>query len=306
MSEPQIIDGKEIAARVYEGVRTDLAALAADHVGLKPGLAVVLVGEHPASVAYVRAKDRKCQELGLHSVKIELPGDTTQQALADEIRRLNDDPAIHGILVQSPPPEHIDEQAIIELIAPEKDVDGFGYGSLGRLVVGESSPSSVDGTGFAPCTPLGIQRMLMESGIDPAGQHVVIAGRSRLVGKPLALLLQAKAAGANATVTIAHSRSRNLSELTRQADILVAAIGRAHFFGPDDVREGAVVIDVGINKVNDATGERGYRLTGDVDFEGTKPKCQAITPVPGGVGPMTIAMLMQNTVLAARRRAAAD
>lgn len=289
MADPYLIKGREVADKVYQDVANQLESLKAH--GHVPGLAVVLVGNNPASRSYVRAKDRMCRKLGLHSLKIEMPEETTQGELLAKIDELNADPAIHGILVQSPPPPHINEGAIVERIAPEKDVDGFHTTNLGKLVLG-------DPTGFAPCTPLGCRRMLMESGNDPAGKHVVILGRSKLVGKPLALLLQQKAPGGNATVTIAHSRSENLEELTRSADILVAAIGVREFIKADHVKEGAVVLDVGINQVDDPSREKGYRLVGDVAFDEVAPKCRAITPVPGGVGPMTIAMLMSNTVQA--------
>lgn len=291
MAEPKIITGKEVADKVYEQIGRELAELAAK--GLKPGLAVVLVGENPASQSYVRAKDRMSLKLGLHSEKIELPTETTQEELLQVIARLNSDPAIHGILVQSPPPKHIDEAAVVAALNPAKDVDGFHAVNLGKLVQG-------DPTGFVPCTPLGCQRMLVESGIDPEGAHVVIVGRSLLVGKPLALLLQHKGRGANATVTIAHSRSRDLAAITRSADILVAAIGQREFIKPEHVKPGAVVIDVGINEIADPEHPKGRRLVGDVDYEAVAPLTSAITPVPGGVGPMTIAMLMANTVKACR------
>ena len=234
-----------------------------------------------------------CRELGLHSVKLELPASTTQDELLERVKELNRDPAIHGILVQSPPPPHIDEPAIVRALDPAKDVDGFHPVNVAKLVLG-------DETGFVPCTPLGCQRLLIENGIEIAGAHVVVLGRSMIVGKPLALLLMQKAPGGNATVTVVHSRSRNLAEITRSADILIAAIGQAQFVRREHVRDGAVVIDVGINRVDDPTNERGYRLVGDVAFDEVAPKAAAITPVPGGVGPMTIAMLMSNTVKACR------
>ncbi len=293
MSDYQLISGKVVAETVYSGLREEIEAMKSR--GMLPGLAVVLVGDHPSSRSYVRAKDRMCQKLGLHSLKIELPAETTQEELLAKIDELNADEDIHGILVQSPPPAHIDEGAIVERIDPAKDVDGFHTTNLGKLVLG-------DPTGFVPCTPLGVQRMLLEAGFDPAGQHVVIIGRSKLVGKPLALLLQQKAPGGNATVTIAHSRSKNLEEITRGADILVAAIGVAHFIKAEHVRDGAVVIDVGVNQVDDPEAKKGYRLVGDVDFDAVAPKTRAITPVPGGVGPMTIAMLMRNTVAACQMK----
>lgn len=285
------IEGAPIAEKVYAECRRELEELkTAGHV---PGLAVVLVGDDPASQAYVGAKDRKCRELGLHSRKIEKPADLPREELLALIDELNADPAIHGILVQMPLPSHLDEQEVIRRIDPAKDVDGLHPVNLGKLAMD-------DPTGFAPCTPSGCQRMLAESGIPTEGKRVVIVGRSLLVGKTLALLLLGKGEGANATVTVAHSRTRDLEELTREADIVVAAIGIPRFIGPDHLKEGAVVIDVGINRVNDPEAEKGYRLVGDVDYEAVAEKCEAITPVPGGVGRMTIAMLMANTIRACR------
>ncbi len=287
----KLIDGRAVAEKVYAQLRSEIAEL--KKRGVTPGLAVVLVGDDPASRAYVRSKDKMCRELGLHSVKLELPAATTQNELLARVDELNRDPAIHGILVQSPPPPQIDESAIVRALDPAKDVDGFHPENVAKLALG-------DETGFVPCTPLGCQRLLLESGIEIAGAHVVVLGRSMIVGKPLALLLMQKNAGGNATVTVAHSRSRNLAEITRSADILIAAIGQAQFVRREHVREGAVVIDVGINRVDDATSQRGYRLVGDVAFDEVAPRTAAITPVPGGVGPMTIAMLMSNTVKACR------
>jgi methylenetetrahydrofolate dehydrogenase (NADP+)/methenyltetrahydrofolate cyclohydrolase len=255
----------------------------------------VLVGDDPASRAYVRSKDKKCQALGLHSEKIELPVDTSQKDLLAVIARLNADESIHGILVQSPPPPQIDEAAVVLAIDPAKDVDGFHPENVAKLVLEDPS-------GFVPCTPLGCQRLLLAAGIETSGANVVVLGRSMIVGKPLALLLMKKGAGSDATVTVAHSRTKNLAEVTRGADILIAAIGRPNFVTADHVKEGAVVIDVGINRVEDASRKSGYRLVGDVDFENVAPKCRAITPVPGGVGPMTIALLIANTVKACRQQ----
>jgi methylenetetrahydrofolate dehydrogenase (NADP+)/methenyltetrahydrofolate cyclohydrolase len=288
----RLIEGRTIAEKVYAELRGEIAELRRN--GRTPGLAVVLVGDNPASRAYVRSKDKMCRDLGLHSVKLELPADTTQDALLERVGELNRDPAIHGILVQSPPPKHIDEAAIIRAIDPAKDVDGFHPMNVAKLALGDDS-------GFVPCTPLGCQRLLIESGIEIAGEHVVILGRSMIVGKPLALLLMRKGKGGDATVTVVHSRSRRLAEITRSADILIAAIGQPEFVRAEHVREGAVVIDVGINRVDDPTMERGYRLVGDVAFAEVSDKVSAITPVPGGVGPMTIAMLMANTVRACRQ-----
>ncbi len=290
----KLIEGAPIAEIVYRECLEDFARLR--EAGHLPGLAVVLVGEDPASKAYVGAKDKKCRELGMHSVKIEKPADISQAELFEVIDRLNADPAIHGILVQMPLPVHLDTDAVILRIDPAKDVDGLHPVNLGKLAM-------EDPTGFAPCTPAGCQRMLVESGIETAGKHVVIVGRSLLVGKSLALLMMGKGPGGNATVTVAHSRTRDLAALTRSADIVVAAIGRPRFLGAEHIREGAVVIDVGINRIEDATAKSGSRLVGDVDFEAVAERCEAITPVPGGVGKMTIAMLMANTVRACRLRA---
>jgi methylenetetrahydrofolate dehydrogenase (NADP+)/methenyltetrahydrofolate cyclohydrolase len=288
----KLIDGRAIAQKVYVDLRGEIAQLKAR--GITPGLAVVLVGDNPASRAYVRSKDKMCRDLGLHSLKLELPGSTSQSELLARVEELNRNPAIHGILVQSPPPKQIDEAAIVRALDPRKDVDGFHPENIAKLAMGDSS-------GFVPCTPLGVQRLLVESGVDISGAHVVILGRSMIVGKPLALLLMQKSKDADATVTIVHSRSRNLVEITRSADILIAAIGRANFVKGEHVRDGAVVVDVGINRVEDAKNQRGYRLIGDVDFAGVSEKAAAITPVPGGVGPMTIAMLMANTLKACRQ-----
>ena len=285
-----IIDGRAIAEKVYVDLRREITELKSR--GVTPGLAVVLVGDNPASRAYVRSKDKMCRELDLHSVKLELPASTTQAELLARVEKLNRDPAIHGILVQSPPPKHIDEAAIVRALDPRKDVDGFHPLNVAKLASG-------DPTGFVPCTPLGCHRLLLESKIDIAGAHVVILGRSMIVGKPLALLLMQK--GIDATVTVVHSRTRDLPEITRSAKIVVAAIGRAEFLKADHVRDGAVIIDVGINRVDDPATERGYRLVGDVAFAEVAKKAAAITPVPGGVGPMTIAMLMSNTIKAARQ-----
>ena len=288
----RLIDGKAIAQKIHAQSKAAVEAL--KQSGVTPGLAVVLVGDDPASRAYVRSKDKMCHELGVHSVKFELSANTSQSDLIALVEKLNADPTIHGILVQSPPPSHIDEAAVIEAIDPRKDVDGFHPVNVAKLTLG-------DPTGFVPCTPLGCQRLLIESGIQIAGAHVVVLGRSMIVGKPVALLLMQKGISGDATVTIAHSRTRNLAEITRSADILIAAIGRPHCVKAEHVREGAVVIDVGINRVEDPTNAKGYKLVGDVDFEAVAPKCSAITPVPGGVGPMTIALLMSNTIDACRR-----
>ena len=289
---PNLIDGRAIAEKVYVGLRREISELKSK--GVTPGLAVVLVGDDPASRAYVRSKDKMCRELGLHSLKLELSASITQAELLKRVEQLNADASIHGILVQSPPPQHIDEGAIVRALDPRKDVDGFHPENVAMLVLDDPS-------GFVPCTPLGVQRLLIESKININGAHVVVLGRSMIVGKPLALLLMQKNTNANATVTVVHSRSRNLADITRSADVIVAAIGRAEFVKADHVREGAVVIDVGINRVDDPATVRGYRLVGDVAFGEVSKKATAITPVPGGVGPITIAMLMTNTVKAARQ-----
>lgn len=286
---PVIIDGKATAARCNEETARDIAALRTQ--GITPGLAVVLLGEHPASQAYVRSKDKTCRELGTHSRKLELPASTTQEDLLRLIAELNADPSIHGILVQSPCPPHIDESSVVRAIDPRKDVDGFHPLNVAALAM--EDPSAL-----VPCTPLGCLELLRAHGIATAGARAVVVGRSLIVGKPMALLLVAK--GTDATVTIAHSRTSDLAAVTREADIVIAAIGRPNFLRAEHIREGAVVIDVGINRIDDPADPRGYRLVGDVDFEAVAAKCRAITPVPGGVGPMTIAMLMRNTVRACR------
>ena len=286
---PTFIDGKTIAARSQASTADEIARLRAR--GITPGLAVVLLGDHPASRAYVRSKDETCRELGMYSRKLELPASTTQEELLHLIAGLNADPAIHGILVQSPPPRHIDEAAVVRAIDPRKDVDGFHPLNVAALAM--EDPSAL-----VPCTPLGCLELLRAYDIPTRGVRAVVVGRSLIVGKPMAMLLLAK--GADATVTVAHSRTADLAAVCREADILVAALGRPKFLGAEHVRDGAVVIDVGINRVEDPADPRGYRLVGDVDFDAVAPKCRAITPVPGGVGPMTIAMLMGNTVRACR------
>jgi len=287
-----LIDGKAISHRINAATRETVTGLKQN--GVVPGLAVVLVGDNPASMAYVRNKDRTSQEFRFHYEKIELPKDTPQDELLRIVHQLNRDPSIHGILVQSPLPPQIDERSIVLALDPAKDVDGFHPVNVGKLAMG-------DPTALVPCTPLGCQRLLLESGIETEGAHVVVLGRSMLVGRPLAFLLMQKGKGGDATVTIAHSKTRNLPSVTRSADILIAAIGRPHFVRGEQVREGAVVIDVGINRVDDHTTSKGYKLVGDVAFDEVAPKARAITPVPGGVGPMTIAMLMANTVKACRQ-----
>lgn len=285
-----LINGKEVSQRIRAGLKAEVEELTAQ--GRTPGLAVVLVGEDPASQVYVGSKVKACAELGIYSQKWALPAETTQDELLELIRRLNEDDRIHGILVQSPPPKHIDEEAVVLAIDPRKDVDGFHPVNVAKLVLEEDE-------GFVPCTPLGCMELLKAYGIETAGKHAVVIGRSMIVGKPMANLLVSKKA--NATVTIAHSRTANLAEICRTADIIVAAVGRPKMVTADFIKPGAVVLDVGINRVPDATSPKGYRIVGDVDFEQVRDLCSAITPVPGGVGPMTIAMLMANTVKACRQ-----
>ena len=281
----QILDGKAVSAKVKDEVAKDAAALKT--AGIEPALAVILVGEDKASQTYVASKEKACVATGIRSVMHRLPAATTQAELLALINVLNLDDSVDGILVQLPLPAHIDESAILEAIRPEKDVDGFHAINVGRLVSGLR--------GFAPCTPFGIMRILKEYGIDATGLNAVVIGRSNIVGKPMANLLL----NANATVTVTHSKTRNLKEICAGADILVAAIGRADFVTADMVKEGAVVIDVGINRMDDG------KLKGDIKFDEVAPKCSFITPVPGGVGPMTIAMLLSNTIISAKNRARA-
>ena len=287
----ETIDGTAIAADVRAEVADGAAAFLDAH-GRRPALRVVLVGDHPASASYVRAKARAAGEAGIDAETIRRPADLTQADLLGLIADLNADAAVDGILVQLPLPDHVDEAAVIRAIAPEKDVDGFHPENVGRLVLGEDT--------LEPCTPAGIVEMLRRTNVETAGAHAVVLGRSNIVGKPMASLLLRR--GLDCTVTVCHSRTRDLAAITQSADILIAAIGRAEFVTADLVKPGATVIDVGINRVEDDTRERGYRLVGDVDFEAVREVAGAITPVPGGVGPMTIAMLLANTLRAARRR----
>ncbi len=289
----QIIDGKSIAAGVREEVREEVAALKLRD--RPPGLAVILVGDDPASRVYVRSKGKACEEAGIHSITETLPASISESQLLERIAQLNRDETFHGILVQLPLPKHIDTQKIIESITPEKDVDCFHPFNVGRLAMGRPV--------FEPATPAGIMELLKRQGISPAGKHAVIVGRSNIVGKPLANLLMQKHPHANAVVTVAHSAAGDLSRFTRQADILVAAIGQPELIRGDMVKEGAVVIDVGVNRV-EAPNPKGYRLVGDVAFEEAAEKAGYITPVPGGVGPMTIAMLLKNTLKAYRLQTA--
>jgi len=287
----KILDGAVLAKEVRGEVATGVQEMGQKYE-VTPGLAAVLVGDDPASAIYVRNKGKACDEAGMLSEIFHLPPDTSQAGLLELIQKLNDDSRFHGILVQLPLPRHIDEETVIGSVAPEKDVDGIHPFNLGKLLQG--SPV------FVPGTPAGIQQILLRNGYDPVGQHVVVCGRSNIVGKPLATLLMQRREGSNATVTVCHTRTRNLPEITRQADILVAAMGQARAITADMVREGVVVIDVGMNQIEDSTRKRGYRLVGDVAFEEVSEKAEAITPVPGGVGPMTIAMLLVNTLKAAR------
>lgn len=287
-----LIDGKVVAEQINSETAAEVVRLQRQHE-LTPGLAVILVGDNPASAAYVAAKDKMCARLGLHSERVRLPAQTSEGDLLALVRALNGNPKIHGILVQSPLPVPLSEERVFATVDPTKDVDGFHPLNVGKLALG-------DPTGFAPCTPAGVHELLVRSGVTIEGAHVVVLGRSRIVGRPVSLILSQKARHANATVTVCHSRSRNLAGICRSADILIAAIGVARFVTADMVRDGAVVIDVGINRVEDPAAAKGYRLVGDVDFAMVQAKAALLTPVPGGVGPMTIAMLMQNTVRAAK------
>ena len=285
----QLIDGKEVAANILDKLKVRIDKLQEN--GITPGLAAVLIGDDPASATYVKAKEKACKKLGLYSEVIKEPATLTQEELVQMVHNLNMNDKIHGILVQSPLPKHIDELSVTLNIKPDKDVDGFHPFNVGMMLIGRP--------GLLPCTPHGIIKLLAYYNIDPSGKEVVVVGRSNIVGKPVAVMLAQKAEMANATVTIAHSRTKNLSEVTQRADILIAAIGSPQVIHGDMIKEGAVVIDVGVNRVEDASAKKGYRLVGDVAFEECVEKASYITPVPGGVGPMTIAMLMSNTVTAA-------
>jgi methylenetetrahydrofolate dehydrogenase (NADP+)/methenyltetrahydrofolate cyclohydrolase len=288
----KIIDGKAIAEEMRADLMREIADLKAK--GVTPGLTVVLVGEDPASQVYVRMKGKACEEAGIKSETITLPADTSEAELLSIVERLNNDETVHGILVQLPLPKQINEQQVLRAIRVEKDVDGFHPENVGKVTLGDPS-------GFRPCTPYGVQQMLLRTGVKVQGAHVVIVGRSNLVGRPMASLLLHKGEGGNATVTVCHSRTKNLPDVARQADILIAAIGVPQFVKGDWIKPGAVVIDVGTSRVDDASAKKGYRLVGDVEFEAAKEVASAITPVPGGVGPMTITMLLYNTVQAARQ-----
>lgn len=289
----KLILGKEISESIYGELGERIADLKAR--GVTPGLAVVLVGDDPASQVYVRMKGKKCEELGMHSLTITMPAETSQEKLLAKVAELNADESIHGFLIQLPLPDHIDEDAVIGAIDPDKDVDCFHPSNVGKILTGDP--------GFLPATPAGVQQMLIRSGTETSGKHVVVVGRSNIVGKPMAAMMVQKGKGADSTVTVVHSRTTDLPSITRQADILIVAMGKPLFIKEDMVKEGAVVIDVGTNRIDDPDSPKGSRLVGDVDFDKVREKASAITPVPGGVGPMTICMLMANTVAAAEKAA---
>lgn len=286
-----VIDGKEIAAAIRGELAAEIQRLKTK--GVVPGLGVILVGDDPASRSYVTAKEKACHEIGIFSDDNRLPATTSQKDLMALIQKMNADQRINGILVQLPLPKHLNESDVLLAINPDKDVDGFHPMNVGRMVVGEKA--------FLPCTPHGVVQMLARSGVQIEGAHVVIVGRSNIVGKPLANMLMAKGKSANATVTVCHTKTKDIAYFTRQADIVIAAAGRPNTVTADMIREGAVVIDVGVNRVEDATRKQGFRLVGDVDFDACMKKARMITPVPGGVGPMTITMLLYNTVESAKR-----
>jgi methylenetetrahydrofolate dehydrogenase (NADP+)/methenyltetrahydrofolate cyclohydrolase len=290
----EIIDGKKIAEEIKREVKEETQRLK-EKKGITPGLAVILVGENPASQSYVRSKGKACEEMGFYSVTELMPADISEQALLAKIDEFNRNPKIHGILVQLPLPKHLNEQKVLEAIDPRKDADGLHPLSIGKLVIGLDT--------FKPCTPAGIQEMLIRSGNDPAGKHVVIVGRSNSVGKPTANILLQKERGANAIVTVAHTGAGDLTRFTKLADILIAAIGKPQIIQGEMLKDGVVVVDVGINRVEDLTKPKGYRIVGDVHFESASKVAKAITPVPGGVGLMTVAMLMKNTLKAAKQHA---
>ena len=292
----RIIDGKAIAAKVRDSVRERVEGLRED--GIEPCLAVLLVGDDPASRVYVGMKQKAADEVGIRSIDRRLSATAAEEEIVAIVDEWNADPAVHGILVQLPLPDQVDERAVMERIRPEKDVDGFHPVNVGRMTSG-------DAEAFRPCTPAGVQVLLEHIGWDPSGRHAVVVGRSNIVGRPMATILSQKEPYANATVTMAHSRTADLGAVTRLADLLVVAVGRPESVTADMVADGAVVIDVGVNRVDDASTDKGYRLVGDVDYEGVREKASWITPVPGGVGPMTIAMLLSNTASAAGRLAAA-
>jgi methylenetetrahydrofolate dehydrogenase (NADP+)/methenyltetrahydrofolate cyclohydrolase len=289
----QIIDGKQVAADMRAELQKEVAKL--KEQGIVPGLGVILVGEDPASQSYVRAKERACEELGIYSDDNRLSVETSQEELLQKVKKMNADPKINGILVQLPLPKGLNESEVLLAIDPDKDVDGFHPMNVGKMMVGEKA--------FLPCTPHGVIQLLLRSGVTIEGANTVIVGRSNIVGKPLTNMLIQKNAKGNATVTVCHTRTKDLAHHTKQADIVIAAAGRPNTITADMVKDGVVVIDVGVNRVEDATKKKGYRLVGDVDFEAVKEKASLITPVPGGVGPMTITMLLYNTVESAKRAA---
>ncbi len=291
--QAKIISGNKIAEEMRAEIKKDVEDL--KKKAITPGLAAVLVGENPASKVYVSMKTKACEEMGIYSITEKLPENTKEEELLNVIHRLNKDDKIHGILVQLPLPKHINEQNILYAVSPEKDVDGFHPVNVGKLMIGDPD--------FIPCTPHGVQQMLIRSGYDPAGKHVVIVGRSNIVGKPLANIMLQKKKGANATVTICHTGTKDIAKHTRMADVVIAAAGSPKTITADMVKDGVVVIDVGVNRVDDPTAKRGYRLVGDVDFNAVSQKAEAISPVPGGVGPMTITLLLSNTVRSAKRKA---
>ncbi len=287
----KIIDGKQVAAEMRAELKAKVAELKTQ--GVTPGLAVILVGEDPASQSYVKAKEKACEDIGIYSDDNRLPADTSEADLLALVEKFNNDPKINGILVQLPLPKHIDEDKVLLAIDPAKDVDGFHPVNVGKMVVGQDA--------FLPCTPHGVIQLLIRNNVPLEGAEVVVVGRSNIVGKPVANMLIQKAPTGNATVTVCHTRTKNMAEHVKRADIIIAAAGWPNTVTADMVKDGAVVIDVGVNRVEDATKKRGYRLAGDVDFEAVKEKASLITPVPGGVGPMTITMLLYNTVLSAEK-----
>lgn len=290
-----IIDGVQIAEAIQKEIKEEIDKLP----GRKPCLAVILIGDNPASKIYVSRKTKACEATGILSIQITLPVSTSEIELVQEIEKLNQNAIVDGILVQLPLPPHITASKIIQAICPSKDVDGFHPINLGKLLIGESD-------GFISCTPLGIQTLLQRSNINISGLNALIIGRSNIVGKPLAALLMQNKEGGNATVTVAHSLTKNIKKLTLEADLIVAAMGHAHYLTQEMVKKGTIVIDVGVNKINDASSPKGYRIVGDVDYENLKNHCSFITPVPGGVGPMTIAMLLSNTLKSYKQKLQTD
>ena len=291
--EARLISGSDVSSEIYGELAQRIQTLKSKSV--IPGLAVILVGEDPASQVYVRMKGKKCEELGMKSVTIVLPRETTEKDLLAKVSELNADKSIHGMLVQLPLPDHINETNVINAIDPKKDVDCFHPANVGRMLIGDP--------GFLPATPAGVQQMLIRSNVETSGKNIVVVGRSNIVGKPMAAMLMQKGKGADATVTVVHSRTKDIASYTKAADILIVAIGKPRFVTADMVKDGAVVIDVGTNRIEDKDHPKGSRLVGDVDFDNVRKKASAITPVPGGVGPMTICMLMDNTVRAAENYA---